>query len=66
MRTLTTFAEHFSVGQQVVRHLPHLNRIASVVPGDRITRASEKTARQSGVNLTVFTSEAEAVAWLEA
>jgi hypothetical protein len=65
VRTLTTFTEHYSVGEQVVRHLHHLHRIASVVPGDRITRASEKTARQSGVNLTVFTSEAEAIAWLQ-
>ncbi len=65
VRTLTTFAEHCAVGEQVVRHLHHLHRIASVVPGDRITRASEKTARQSGVNLTVFTSEAEAIAWLQ-
>jgi hypothetical protein len=65
VRTLTTFTEHYSVGEQVVRHLRHLHRIASVVPGDRITRASEKTARQSGVNLTVFTNEAEAIAWLQ-
>lgn len=65
VRTLTSFTEHCSVGEQVARHLRHLQRIASVVPGDRLTRASEKTARQSGVNLSVFTSEAEAVAWLE-
>jgi hypothetical protein len=40
--------------------------MASVVSADRITRASEKTAQQSGVNLKVFTSEAEAIAWLMA
>jgi hypothetical protein len=64
IRTLKTFTEHYSVGEEVVRQLSHLHRIASVVDADRITRASEKTARRSGVNLTVFTDEAEAIAWL--
>jgi len=36
------------------------------VPGDRITRVSEKTAQRSGVNLVVFTSEGEAISWLTA
>jgi hypothetical protein len=31
-----------------------------------ITHASEKTAQRSGVNLTVFTDEDEAVRWLAA
>jgi hypothetical protein len=66
VRTLTTFTEHFAVGEEAARQLRHLHRIASVVPADRITRASEKTARQAGVNLMVFTEEAEAIAWLKA
>ncbi|HVE52006.1 MAG TPA: STAS/SEC14 domain-containing protein [Ramlibacter sp.] len=66
VRTLTTFTEHFAVGEEVARQLGHLHRIASVVPVDRITRASEKTARQAGVNLLVFTEEAEAITWLKA
>jgi hypothetical protein len=65
IRTLTTFTEHYAIGQEVGRQLRHLRRVASVVPADRITRASEKTARQSGMDLTVFTDEGEAVAWLE-
>ena len=65
IRTLTTFTEHYAIGQEVVRQLRHLRCVASVVPADRMTRASEKTARQSGVDLTVFTDEGEAVAWLE-
>jgi hypothetical protein len=65
IRTLTSFTEHYAVGQEIGRQLRHLRRIASVVPADRITRASEKTARQSGVNLRVFTDEGEAMAWLE-
>ena len=64
VRTLTTFAEHNAVGEATARHLAHLQRIASVVPADRITRASEKTAQRAGVNVRVFTSEAEAIAWL--
>ena len=64
--TLTTFTEHYAIGQEVARHLQHLARIASVVPPDRITRASEKTARQAGTNLQVFTVEEEAIAWLTA
>jgi hypothetical protein len=64
VRSLTTFTEHYAVGEEVARRLQHLQRIASVVAADRITRASEKTARRSGVNLTVFTDEAEAIRWL--
>ena len=66
VRTLTSFTEHYAVGQEVGRQLKHVRRLASVVPADRITRASEKTARQAGVNLSVFTDEGEALAWLAA
>ena len=64
IRNFTSFTEHYAIGEEVARQLKHLHRIASVVDPDRITRASEKTARRSGVNLVVFTSEAEALAWL--
>jgi hypothetical protein len=64
VRTLTSFTEHYAIGEETARQLRHLNRIASVVDSDRITHASEKTAQRSGVNLTVFTDEAEAVRWL--
>ena len=64
VRSLTSFTEHYAIGEEVARQLKHLQRIASVVPPDRITRASEKTARQSGINITVFTDEGEAIAWL--
>jgi hypothetical protein len=66
VRTLTTFLDHYAIGQEAARHLQHLARIASLVPPERITRTSEKTARQSGINLKVFTEEAEAIAWLTA
>ena len=66
IRSLTAFTEHYAIGEAVARHMPHLRRVASVVPGDRITRVSEKTAQRSGVNLVVFTSEGEAISWLTA
>ncbi len=64
VRSLTSFTEHYAVGEEAARQLRHLHRIASVVPADRLTRASEKTAQASGLNLRVFTDEASAVAWL--
>lgn len=62
--TLTSFTEHYAVGEEAARQLRHLHRVASLVPPDRITRASEKTAQRSGLNLVVFTDEAEALGWL--
>lgn len=64
VRTLKAFTEHYAIGEEAARQFGHLARVASLVPEDRITRASEKTARRTGLNLTVFTSEAEAIAWL--
>ena len=66
IRNFTSFTEHYAIGEETARQLHHLHRIASVVDADMITRASEKTARRSGVNLTVFTDEGEAVRWLTA
>ena len=64
VRTLTTAQDHRAVGHAVVRHLAALERLASVVPGDRMTRNSEAVAKASGVNLRVFTGEREALDWL--
>jgi hypothetical protein len=66
IRTLKSFTEHYAIGEAVGRLLGHLRRVASVVPADRLTRASQKTAQQAGVNLMVFTSEGEAIEWLTA
>src|SRR5213075_2984781 len=66
VRTLKSFTDHYAIGEAVGRHLKHMKRMASVVPADRITRASEKTARLAGASLTVFTSEREAIEWLTA
>jgi hypothetical protein len=66
VETLTSFTEHYAIGDEAARQLSHLQRVASLVPPHRITRASEKTAQRSGLNLVVFTDEAAAVAWLTA
>jgi hypothetical protein len=66
VQTLTAFTEHYAIGEEAARQLAHLQRVASLVPPHRITRASEKTAQRSGMNLVVFTDEAAAIAWLKA
>jgi hypothetical protein len=62
--SLQSFTEQFTLGEQAAGKLNHLQRIASVVPPDRITRNSERPARQKGLDLKVFGSEDEAVQWL--
>jgi hypothetical protein len=64
IRTLTSFTDRYTIGQEAARQLGHLHRIASLVDPDIITRAGEKTARRSGINLIVFTEEAESTTWL--
>ena len=66
VHTLTTFTEHYAIGEEAARQLSHLHRVASLVEPHRITHVSEKTAQHSGLNLTVFTDEAQAAAWLTA
>lgn len=55
---------HMLLGQQAAEYLQHIDRLASVVPADQITRTSEKAARAKGLQLSVFGAEAEALAWL--
>lgn len=59
-----SFTEQFALGVEVARSMSHLQKLASVVPPDRITKVSEKAAIHSGANVRVFTSEAEAMQWL--
>ena len=56
--------QHQMLGLMAARHLGHLRRIASFVPEDKITRVSEQAAGGQGLNLRVFTSLTQAVAWL--
>jgi len=56
--------EQVFLGELVGHNLAHLDRLASVVPAQRITRRSEGAARQMGVQLRVFADEREATEWL--
>jgi len=58
------FTEQFRLGKIAAAHFGHLEKLASVVPPDKITRTSEKVALSMGVQLRVFTSSVEAAAWL--
>lgn len=56
--------EQFRIGVEAAASLSHMEKIASLVPPERLTRVSEKAARRDGSNVRVFDVEAEAVAWL--
>ncbi|RYF41395.1 MAG: hypothetical protein EOO25_10015 [Comamonadaceae bacterium] len=58
------FTGQLQTGEQVVLSMAHLQRIASVVPRDRLTRTSEKVARAQGVQLQIFVSRPAALEWL--
>jgi hypothetical protein len=64
VQTLTNFTDQFAIGEKAARVLGHLH-VASVVLAHRITRVSEKAANRGGAHVQVFTTEAEAIAWLE-
>jgi hypothetical protein len=48
------------------RHLAHLQKVASLVPPDKLTRVSEAAARAQGMELRVFTELTDAIDWLVA
>jgi len=52
------------IGEHVAQYFAHLTRLASVVQVGKITRTSEKVARAQGLQLSVFDSERDAMAWL--
>ena len=56
--------EQFRIGEEAACSLSHMEKIASVVPPDRITRISQRAARRNGIDLCVFGDEGEAVSWL--
>jgi hypothetical protein len=64
VRTEFTRQEQFRIGEEAALSLSHMQRIASLVPAERITRVSEKAARRNGVNVCVFEDERAAIAWL--
>jgi len=58
--------EQMFLGELVAQHLPHLEKVASVVYRDQITRGGEMAARELGLQLRIFVSKEEAAAWLQA
>ena len=58
--------EQRTIGLLVFQHLSHLEKVASLVPPEKITRVSEQAARAEGMDLRVFTVFTEAIDWLVA
>jgi hypothetical protein len=56
--------EQLAIARLATRYLAHLQRVASLVPEEKITRVSEQVARSAGMQLRVFTSFTDAVNWL--
>lgn len=54
------------IGLLAYRHLSHLEKVASLVPPEKLTRLSEQAARAQGMELRVFTQLVEAIDWLRA
>lgn len=61
-----TPTEQVFLGELVAQDLPHLERVASLVPAERITHNSESAAQGLGMKLRVFTSKDDAIAWVTA
>jgi hypothetical protein len=64
VQTEFTREDQFRIGEEAAASLSHMDRIASVVLSEKITRVSEKAARRNGVNVCVFADEESAIAWL--
>jgi hypothetical protein len=54
------------IGLLAHKYLGHLEKIASLVPPDKITRVSENAAQSQGLQLRVFTELTDAIDWLMA
>jgi len=57
---------HRWLAELAFRHLSHLERIASLVPEEKITRVTEQAAQAKGMQLRVFAELTSAVEWLVA
>src|SRR5690349_6801710 len=56
--------EQVAIAKLATRYLSHLEKVASLVPEEKITRVSEQVAKSAGMQLKVFTSFTDAVNWL--
>ena len=64
VRTPFDHGQQFRIGEEAAASLHHMDRIASLVPPERVTRVSEKAARRMGTNVRVFDDEGQAIRWL--
>jgi hypothetical protein len=58
--------EQQAIGRLATHHLSHLEKVASLVPEEKITHVSEQVAQAAGMQLRVFTNFTDAVTWLVA
>ena len=56
--------EQRTIGLLAFQYLAHLEKVASLVQPDKITRQSEAAAQAQGLQLRVFTTLADAIEWL--
>ena len=56
--------EQRAIGMLAYRYLAHLEKVASLVPPEKLTRLSEQAARAQGMELRVFTTLSAAIDWL--
>ena len=56
--------EQQAIGLLAYRYLSHLEKVASLVPPEKLTRVSEAAARAQGMELRVFTRLPDALDWL--
>jgi len=56
--------QHHEIGLLAYRYLSHLEKVASLVAPDKITRVSEAAAQAQGLQLRVFTEISDAIEWL--
>jgi hypothetical protein len=55
-----------ALGLLAHQHLAHLEKVASLVPPEKLTRVSEAAARAQGMELRVFSELSDAIGWLVA
>ncbi|TWO64918.1 hypothetical protein FN976_27850 [Caenimonas sedimenti] len=57
-------ADLLHIGQEIACSFIHMRRLALLVLPERLTRISERSARRTGMDMSVFDSEVKALGWL--
>lgn len=60
------FSDHLMMGARIAERLAFARKVATVVPEQYRSGASEKAAQKTGLKLRAFTDRDEAQRWLEA